>query len=127
MLVVPCTLNGTPGDQHDLVVIVRQTRRAGGTGGRHHGPLEPVDLAMDQMTRDAPGQAQPPRGAFERRQREDRHLRAFARGSSAVVPDWVKQQIALISVETAISRAAETMPSATVRRWKMRLFSMTRR
>jgi len=32
---------------------------------------------------------------------------------SAVVPDSVKQQIALILVDSAISRAAETMASAT--------------
>ena len=34
--------------------------------------------------------------------------------SSAVVPDWVKQQIALMSVVSAISRAAATMAWATV-------------
>ena len=33
-----------------------------------------------------------------------------------MVPDWVKQQIALISVVSAISRAAATIPSATVAR-----------
>ncbi len=39
---------------------------------------------------------------------------------SAVVPDWVKQQIALISVVSAISRAAATIPSATVVRTALR-------
>ena len=43
--------------------------------------------------------------------------------SSAVVPDWVKQQIALMSVVSAISRAAATIPSATVWRLALRLAS----
>jgi hypothetical protein len=36
----------------------------------------------------------------------------FARHQRAVLPDWVKQQIALMSTVSAISRAAATMASA---------------
>ncbi len=44
--------------------------------------------------------------------------------SAAVVPEWVKQQIALISVVSAISRAAATIPSATLERLAVRLASI---
>ena len=45
----------------------------------------------------------------------------------AVVPDWLKQQIALILVVSAISRAAATIPSATVLRLARRELSITSR
>jgi len=45
----------------------------------------------------------------------------------AVVPDWVKQQIALMSTVSAISRAADTIASDTVERLPTRLASMRAR
>ncbi len=45
----------------------------------------------------------------------------------AVVPDWLKQQIALMSVVSAISRAAATMPSAMLWRSIRREASMISR
>ena len=45
--------------------------------------------------------------------------------SDTVVPDCEKQQIALMSALSAISRAAATMPSATEVRATLRLASIT--
>ena len=46
---------------------------------------------------------------------------------SAVVPEWVKQQIALTSVDSATSRAAAVIASATERRSIPRPISMASR
>ena len=45
---------------------------------------------------------------------------------SAVFPAWLKQQMALMSVASAISRAAATMPSAALVRSTSRVDSAIR-
>ena len=79
MLVEPATPKGMPAVTTMRSSSAGEAVLARDAGGADHRHLEAVDLGHDDAVQ-APGERQPPGGAGERRQRDDRHARPLARG-----------------------------------------------